>query len=89
MLIPILVLSVTLNLSELSFDALESLYWDCDASFMKGEMGGNDMLTCLTITDEFQKHFWDKFVFSQYWNAQKRKQWAIRGYKPKFEHDDD
>ena len=50
MLIPILILSASLNLSELNFDALESLYWDCDASFMKGEMGGNDMLTCLTIT---------------------------------------
>ena len=56
--------------------------------FMKGELGGQDMMSCLAITEQFQTHFWDKFVFSQYWNAQKKSQWAKRGYKLDHEHDD-
>jgi len=45
-------------------------------------------MTCLAITEEFQKHFWDKFVFSQYWVANKKQQWAQRGYKHHDEHED-
>lgn len=82
-------LTVALSLSNLSFIELEEFYWDCDTMFMKGELGGQDTMTCLAITDEFQKYFWDKFVFSQYWNSQKKLQWEKRGYKPNLEHDHD
>lgn len=83
-----MVLVAGIAASSLSFEQLEEYYWDCDTMFMKGELGGQDTWSCLAITDEFQKHFWDKFVFSQYWNAQKKQQWAKRGYKHHDEHDD-
>ncbi len=75
----ILVAAMTLN--DLNFEVLESFYWDCDTMFMKGELGGQDMLTCLNITDTFQKKFFiDKTAFTKYWNSQKKQQWAQRGY---------
>ena len=83
-----MILVAALTLNDLPFDVLESFYWDCDTMFMKGELGGDEMFTCLTITDAFQKHFFDKFVFSQYWNAQKKRQWAQRGYYIDDEHED-
>jgi len=82
------ILTVALNINTLSFNELESYYWDCDTAFMKGELGGQDTWSCLTITEEFQKHFWDKFVFQQYWHAHKKSQWAKRGYNHDHDHDD-
>lgn len=81
-----LILAVALNVNSLTFVELETLYWDCDTAFMKGELGGEDMMSCLAITDEFQKHFWDKWVFTQYWNNQKKSQWLKRGYE--HDHED-
>lgn len=83
-----MVFVVSLAASSLSFTELEKYYWDCDTMFMKGELGGQDTMSCLAITEEFQKYFFDKFVFSQYWNAQKKQQWALRGYKHHGDHDD-
>lgn len=83
-----MILIAAISLSNYSFVELEKYYWDCDTAFMKGELGGEDTFTCLAITDEFQKHFWDKFVFSQYWVANKKEQWARRGYKHHDEHED-
>ncbi len=83
-----MILVAAISLSDLSFEALENFYWDCDTMFMKGELGGQDTMTCLAITEQFQKHFWDKWVFSQYWNAQKKSQWAQRGYIHHDEHED-
>lgn len=88
MLLPTIFLSVTLTLNDLNFEVLESFYWDCDTMFMKGELGGQDTLTCLAITEAFQKRFWDKWTFSQYWNAQKKSQWSKRGYTHHAEHED-
>lgn len=88
MIIQTIFISVALNLSSLNFQELESYFWDCDAMFMKGELKGQDMMTCLSITEQFQKHFWDKWVFNQYWNAQKKQQWLKRGYVHHDEHDD-
>lgn len=75
-------LAAAIQVETLTFQELETYYWDCDTAFMKGEMGGQDLNSCLTITEEFQKHFKDRTVFNQYWNAQKRSQWARRGYRP-------
>lgn len=83
-----IIITTALTASELTFQELESYYWDCDTAFMKHELDGQDMMSCLAITEEFQKHFWDKWVFTQYWNAQKKAQWALRGYKHHDEHDD-
>lgn len=83
-----ILLTVALNTADLSFQELESYYWDCDTAFMKGELGGQDTWSCLAVTEEFQKHFWDKYVFSQYWNSQKKIQWLKRGYRHHDEHDD-
>lgn len=83
-----ILLTVALNTADLNFEQLESYYWDCDTAFMKGELGGQDTWSCLAVTEEFQKHFWDKYVFSQYWNSQKKIQWLKRGYQHHDEHDD-
>ncbi len=81
MLTKALVMTVAMTLGELPRDVLESFYWDCDTMFMKGELGGQDMLTCLAITEEFQKHFHSKDEFKQYWERQRQRQWQQRGYQ--------
>lgn len=86
-MLKVLLLTVALNAADLTFEQLEQHYWDCDTLFMKGELGGQDMWSCLAVTEEFQKHFWDKWVFTQYWNAQKKTQWQKRGYQHHDEHD--
>lgn len=87
-MLKILLVTVALNVNTLNFQELETLYWDCDTARMKGELGHQDMMSCPAITDEFQKLFWDKWVFTQYWNYQKKSQWLKRGYKHHDEHDD-
>ena len=82
-----LILAVAVNLNTMSFQELETLYWDCDTLFMKAELGGEDMMSCLAITEQFQKLFWDRWVFTQYWNSQKKQQWLQRGYTHHDEHD--
>jgi hypothetical protein len=81
MLLPAVFLTVAMTLQDLPKEVIESFYWDCDTMFMKGELGGQDMWTCLQITEEFQKTFKSKEEFKQYWNHEKHKQWAQRGYK--------
>lgn len=87
-MLPKIILIATLSVGQMSFQELESYYWDCDTAFMKGELGGQDTMSCLKITEAFQKHFWDNWVFRQYWIAQKKEQWARRGYKHHDEHED-
>jgi hypothetical protein len=81
MLLPIVFLTATMTLQDLPKDVLESFYWDCDTMFMKGELGGQDMWTCLQITEEFQKTFTSKEQFKEYWNQRKLKEWQQRGYR--------
>ncbi len=80
MILPAVFLTVAVTLQDLPKDVLESFYWDCDTMFMKGELGGQDMWTCLQITEEFQKTFKSKEEFKQYWNEEKQSQWHKRGY---------
>jgi hypothetical protein len=75
-------LVAAIALSELPRDVIESFYWDCDTMFMRGELGGQDMWTCLQITEEFQKKFASKEQFKQYWNQKKHQEWQRRGYQP-------
>ena len=44
---------LALNVDQLPLATLEKYYWDCDTIFMKGEMGGQDIMSCLAITDQF------------------------------------
>lgn len=81
MLIAAVIIAAT-TLQDLPREVIESFYWDCDAMFMKGELGGQDMYTCLQITDVFQQGFRDKQQFREYWDKNKREQWQKRGYSP-------
>jgi hypothetical protein len=49
---------------------------------MKGELGGQDMWSCLSITEEFQKYFESRDDFLIYWNDRKLGEWEQRGYRP-------
>jgi hypothetical protein len=80
-----IVLSLALAVEELPVAALEKYYWDCDALFMKGEMGGQDVVSCLAITDQFilKKFKNDRKKFRQYWEINKHREWNHRGFSPK------
>lgn len=81
-----LLLSVALNIGTVNYQDLEKYYWDCDTQFMQQTMSGQDLNTCLTITEEFQKHFASRESFIQYWNLNKKTQWARRGYRSGDKH---
>jgi hypothetical protein len=80
-----IVLSLALSVEELPLSTIEKYYWDCDTLFMKGEMGGQDVLSCLAITDQFvlKKFKNNKKKFREYWNRNKYQEWQIRGFSPK------
>jgi len=78
-------LALALNAAKLPYKQLEKYYWDCDTLFMKGEMGGQDLWSCLSVTEEFQKKFKTKEAFKTYWHEQKLYQWNMRGYNPNAE----
>jgi hypothetical protein len=81
-MLKILFLAVALNPADLPYAELEKFYWDCDTMFMKGELGGQDTWSCLSITEEFQKHFGSRDDFMIYWHDRRRQQWSDRGYYP-------
>jgi hypothetical protein len=78
-------LTVALSVETLSTAELEKYYWDCDTAFMKGEMGGQDMNSCLAVTEQFQAQVFnnDKKVFTLYWNKNKNREWERRGFVSK------
>lgn len=75
-------LLTALSVSDMSNTDLEKYYWDCDTSFMQGSLGGQDMNSCLQITEQFQKLMFnsDRDAFMDYWNRNKNTQWERRGY---------
>jgi len=81
-MLKILLLTVALNAADLAYAELEQYYWDCDTAFMKGEMGGQDLNSCLAVTEEFQKHFETRDHFMIYWNEHRLQQWSKRSYYP-------
>jgi hypothetical protein len=78
-------LTVALSVETLSSAELEKYYWDCDTAFMKGEMGGQDMNSCLAVTEQFQSRVFDndKTAFTRYWNKNKNREWERRGFVSK------
>lgn len=79
-----IVLSLALTVEELPLSTLEKYYWDCDTLFMKGEMGGQDILSCLAVTDQFilKKFKNNRKKFRQYWESNKHHEWETRGFVP-------
>jgi hypothetical protein len=75
-------LLTALSVSNISDADLENYYWDCDTAYMKGSLGGQDMNSCLKITEQFQKLMFndDRDAFMQYWNDNKNQQWESRGF---------
>ncbi len=75
-------LLTALSVSDMSNTDLEKYYWDCDTSFMQGSLGGQDMNSCLQITEQFQILMFnsDRDAFMDYWNRNKNTQWERRGY---------
>jgi hypothetical protein len=76
---------LALSVEGLSAKELEKYYWDCDTAFMRGDMGGQDMNSCLAVTDEFQARVFnnDKSAFILYWNKNKNREWERRGFVSK------
>ena len=79
-MLKILVLTVALTAGDIPLTTLEKLYWDCDTEFMKGGLSGQDLMSCLAITEEFQTYFADREEFMQYWEERRRIEWNQRGY---------
>ncbi len=83
MLLETVMLTVALiSPKDLSSGELVRYYWDCDTLFMKNEMGGQDIMSCLAITEELQQRVWngDKEKFLQWWRERRFKEWERRGY---------
>lgn len=76
---------LALSVETMSNKELEKYYWDCDTAFMKGEMGGQDLNSCLAVTDEFQTRVFnnDMRSFTNYWNKNKNREWERRGFVSK------
>ena len=74
-------LLTALSVSNMSDADLETYYWDCDTAYMQQQLSGQDVNTCLSVTEEFQKRQFnmDRTRFMQYWNDRKQEEWAKRG----------
>jgi len=81
----ILALAVTVN--TMTVQELEQYYWDCDTAFMRGEMGGQALNSCLAVTEEFQTRVFnnDRARFMQYWRRENLTEWYRRGFTPRIE----
>ena len=68
-------LLTALSVSDMSNTDLEKYYWDCDTSFMQGSLGGQDMNSCLQITEQFQKRMFnsDRDAFMDYPSSSDKK----------------
>ncbi len=81
MILAAVMLTLALDAKTLDRDQLEQYYWDCDTAFMRGELGGQDLWSCLAITDEFQTYFKDRDQFMEYWRENKHQQWQQRNFR--------
>lgn len=69
--------------STMTMNQLTNTYWNCDAYYMLGKIGPEDMLPCIAVYEEFkQRRFKGDFdQFLQYWRDNRAREWAKRGYK--------
>lgn len=80
-------LVAALSVQALTVKELEEYYWDCDTAFMRGDMSGQDLNSCLLVTEEFQTRVFnnDRAQFMQYWRRENLSEWYRRGYTPRIE----
>lgn len=76
------ILVALLSVENLSNFELEKYYWDCDTTYMKQELNGQDFNSCLSITEMFIFKIFnnDKDLFMQYWYKNHNTEWNKRGY---------
>lgn len=82
-----IVLVAALSVTTLTDTELETLYWDCDTAFMKGEMGGADLNSCLAVTEELQTRRFnnDREQFMAWWRTYNLPEWYKRGFTPRVD----
>lgn len=82
-----ILLAAALTVNQLTDQELNSYYWDCDTAFMKGELGGQDLNTCLAVTEELQTRWFDndKSKFMTWWRTYNLPEWYKRGFTPRME----
>ena len=78
----ILLITAQLQVQPVPKYDLEQLYWDCDTAYMKGQLEPKDVMRCLDISDLFvEERFQNNMdLYKQYWEQNKKSQWARRGY---------
>ena len=76
------VITVALSLNLVDNDTLTQWYWDCDTQYMQQQLSGQDLNTCLAVTEELQRRLFnnDKSQFWQWWEQNHQNQWRNRGY---------
>ena len=76
------VITVALSLNLVDNDTLTQWYWDCDTQYMQQQLSGQDLNTCLAVTEELQRRLFDndRQLFWQWWEQNHRNQWRNRGY---------
>ena len=76
------VITVALSLNLVDNDTLTQWYWDCDTQYMQQQLSGQDLNTCLSVTEELQRRLFDndRQLFWQWWEQNHRNQWRNRGY---------
>ena len=84
-LLTVSAITIAAQLSGLPTKDLERYYWDCDTMFMKQELSGADLPSCLAVTDELQSRLFknDYQRFKQYWEQNRLREWQRRGYTAK------
>ena len=76
--ITVAVLSVT----SIDTQTLERYYWDCDTAYMQEQLSGQDVNTCLSVTEELKTRLSLRGIeFMNYWHKHKTGEWLKRGYK--------
>ena len=78
-------IAVAASVASMTPAQLESYYWDCDTAFMKQQLSGQDLNSCLSITQQFLETVFEnnKDKFWLYWDNTRQTEWVKRGYWPK------
>jgi hypothetical protein len=76
------IITVALTLNLVDDSTLTKWYWDCDTDYMRQQLSGQDLNTCLSVTNELQRRLFnnDRDRFFKWWEEQHRDQWYNRGY---------
>ena len=77
-----LIVTAALSLNLVDTAALTGWYWDCDTAYMQVTLSGQDLNSCLSVTEELQRRLFNnnRSDFMQWWEQNHRNQWLNRGY---------